>query len=116
VALNFRAGAELDPAVHAEAARERPALAAAVREHLGDDGLLCLPTAPFPAPPRAVDGRAAAALWPAIAPLTCIAGLAGLPQLTLPVARVDGAPVGLSLIAPAGRDGALSALAARLYA
>jgi amidase len=116
VALNFRAGAELDPATHAEAARTRPILAAAVRESLGDDGVLCLPTAPFPAPPRAVDGRAAAALWPAIAPLTCIAGLAGLPQLTLPVARVDGAPVGLSLIAPAGRDGALAALAARLYA
>jgi amidase len=115
VALNFRAGAELDPAVHAEAVRVRPALAAAVRELLGDDGLLCLPTAPFPAPPRSVDGRAAVALWPAIAPLTCIAGLAGLPQLTLPVARVGGAPVGLSLIAPAGRDGALAALAARLF-
>ena len=46
--------------------------------------------------------------------LTCIAGLAGLPQMTLPVATLCGLPVGLSLIGWAGGDEALLALGLRL--
>jgi amidase len=33
-----------------------------------------------------------------------MAGLAGLPQVTLPLGRLDGCPLGLSLIAPRGCD------------
>ncbi|WCN11656.1 amidase [Marinomonas mediterranea] len=36
--------------------------------------------------------------------LTAIAGLAGLPQLHLPVCNIDGAPCGLSLIGPKNSD------------
>jgi Asp-tRNA(Asn)/Glu-tRNA(Gln) amidotransferase A subunit family amidase len=36
--------------------------------------------------------------------LLCIAGLAGLPQLSMPWIKVDGAPVGLSLIGSRGCD------------
>ena len=39
--------------------------------------------------------------------ILCIAGHAGLPQVSLPLATVDGLPVGLSLIAPRGADRAL---------
>ncbi|MEO9274405.1 amidase [Marinomonas sp. 5E14-1] len=39
--------------------------------------------------------------------LTAIAGLAGLPQLHLPVCELDGAPCGLSLVGPRGSDLAL---------
>ena len=46
--------------------------------------------------------------------LLCIAGHAGLPQLSLPLAVVDGCPVGLSLIAAPGRDSMLLALAREL--
>ena len=47
--------------------------------------------------------------------LTCIASLARLPQVTLPAeARVNGCPVGLSLIGPRGSDRALLGLAAQL--
>jgi amidase len=46
--------------------------------------------------------------------VTAIAGLAGLPEVSLPLGRVNGAPVGLSLVAAAGRDRALLALAQRL--
>ena len=45
---------------------------------------------------------------------TCIAGLSGLPQISIPAATVDGAPVGLSLIGPPGRDLDLLALAVEL--
>jgi amidase len=43
--------------------------------------------------------------------VTAIAGLAGLPEVTLPAATVDGLPVGLSLVSGAGSDKALLALA-----
>jgi len=36
--------------------------------------------------------------------LTSIAGLAGLPQVTMPLAELDGLPIGLSLIGAAGSD------------
>jgi amidase len=36
--------------------------------------------------------------------LLSIAGLARLPQISLPLATMAGCPLGLSLIAPRGRD------------
>ncbi|WP_376100573.1 hypothetical protein ACE7GA_14155 [Roseomonas sp. CCTCC AB2023176] len=42
--------------------------------------------------------------------------MAGLPELSMPAATADGAPVGLSLVAAPGRDRALLALAERLAA
>ncbi|MNF15317.1 amidase [compost metagenome] len=36
--------------------------------------------------------------------LSCIAGLAGLPQITLPVEGPDGLPLGLSVIGGHGQD------------
>jgi len=46
--------------------------------------------------------------------LLCIAGLAGLPQVNLPLARVRGCPLGVSLIAARGNDALLLALARRI--
>jgi amidase len=46
--------------------------------------------------------------------LLCIAGHGGLPQVSLPLARVAGVPVGLSLIAARGNDTMLLELARRL--
>ena len=46
--------------------------------------------------------------------LTCIAGLGGLPQVSIPIGTVDGCPVGLSFIAWPGGDEALLDLAVRL--
>jgi amidase len=43
-----------------------------------------------------------------------VAGLGGLPQLSMPMGIVHGAPVGLSLIAGRGRDALLLALAQTL--
>ena len=39
--------------------------------------------------------------------LLCIAGLGGLPQVSLPLAALDGCPLGLSLVGPRGADLAL---------
>jgi amidase len=46
--------------------------------------------------------------------LLSIASLAGLPQITMPVARAHGCAIGLSLIGPRHADRALLALAAGL--
>jgi amidase len=48
--------------------------------------------------------------------LACIASLAGLPEVTLPVAEVDGCPVGLSLIARPGGEALLLAAARQVAA
>ena len=48
--------------------------------------------------------------------LLCIAGLARLPQISLPLARLDGCPIGISLIGPRGADEALIAAAAAIAA
>lgn len=77
---------------------------------IGENGLLCLPTAPGPAPFGDAAGDAVEAFRQSAQRLTCIAGIAGLPQISLPVATLDGAPFGLSLIGPAGSDAALLAL------
>jgi amidase len=66
--------------------------------------ILCLPTTPFPAPLR---GQPLGALHPLrerIACLTSHGGLTGVPQVNIPGGRVDGAPVGLSIIGARGTD------------
>lgn len=46
--------------------------------------------------------------------LLCIAGLAGLPQVSLPLATLQGCPLGISLMAARGNDALLLALAKRI--
>jgi amidase len=46
--------------------------------------------------------------------MLCIAGLARLPQVSLPLATLNGCPLGLSLIAARGNDTLLLALAIKL--
>jgi amidase len=91
--------------------RERVRMA--VTGLLGDDGVLLLPTAPGPAPVMNWDPALLDEFRYRVIALTCVAGHAGLPQVTLPAGTVDGAPVGLSLIGPAGSDRWLMALAGR---
>ncbi len=81
---------------------------------LRDGAVLALPSAPGAAlpcnsPPEVVDGLRARAL-----PMLCIAGLARLPQVSLPLATLDGCPLGLSLVAARGNDTMLLALAKKL--
>jgi amidase len=85
-----------------------------LRELVGDDGVIVLPTAPGPAPFKNATGEAVETFRQSAQRLTCIAGLSGLPQITIPASTVEGAPIGLSLIAPPGRDLALLALAVTL--
>ena len=72
-------------------------------------GILLLPSAPEIAPWLGLQGADAQSFRDRTLSLTCIAGLARLPQVSLPAeTRVNGCPVGLSLIGPRGSDRALS--------
>jgi amidase len=79
-------------------------------------GVLLLPTMPDIAPLRSDTDAALEDYRNRAIRLLCAAGLAGLPQLSLPLAGRDGAPMGLSLLGPRGSDRALVAMAERLEA
>ncbi len=76
--------------------------------------VLCLPTAPVIAPKVDTPPDGLEFFRTNTLALTCIAGHAGLPQLTVPAAEVEGCPVGLSFIGWAGGDEALLDLAVKL--
>ncbi len=71
---------------------------------LAEDAVLCLPTTPAPAPQRGERTSARRDLRARISMLTCIAGTTGRPQINLPLAEVDGLPVGVSLLGARGAD------------
>jgi amidase len=81
---------------------------------LGDDGILIIPTAHDLPPLRDAPVSAQAAFREKTLALTSVASLTRLPQINLPVTRVEGCPVGLSLIAGPRRDELLLAVAEEL--
>ena len=83
---------------------------------LGDDGVLLMPTMPDVAPLRSAHYSRLENYRERAIRMLCIAGLTGMPQLSLPLLQRDGAPMGLSLLGPRGSDRALVALAERLAA
>ncbi|MDH3659498.1 MAG: amidase [Alphaproteobacteria bacterium] len=78
--------------------------------------ILCLPSAPRAAP---LKGTATSTIEVAYRHqaicLLCVAGLGGLPQVSLPMAKIDSFPLGLSLIGRAGSDLQLLRLARKLH-
>jgi len=81
---------------------------------LADGAVVCLPTTPTPAPPLGERLSTRNILRPRISALTGISGTTGAPQINLPLAEVDGLPVGLSLLGAQGSDEMLIAFAREL--
>jgi amidase len=89
-----------------QAERER------VRGLLAQGQAWVFPTVACPALPRHASGTQRSAFYATALSLNAVAGHAGLPQVTLPAARVAGAPVGLSVVGPPDSDLALLSIAA----
>lgn len=77
-----------------------------INDLLGSQNLICLPTCPTVAPIKGSIGkdRSKGNYYPRLLTLTSIAGIGRLPQVTLPLAEVNGIPIGISLIASHGND------------
>ena len=73
--------------------------------------IVALPSAPCIAPKIDTPAAEMDAYRTRVMRLTCIAGLGGLPQVSIPAGTVSGCPVGLSFIGWAGGDEALLDLA-----
>lgn len=90
------------------------------RKHLADllgtDGVLVLPTMPDIAPRCDESGAGLESYRNRAIQMLCIAGLSGFPQISLPLGQRLGAPLGLSLLGPAGSDASLVRLAQRIAA
>jgi len=98
----------------AEAAAQQPirdAARAAMDSVVAGGKVLLWPSAPGPAPFLETPSAELERFRNQLLSLTSPAGLAGLPQVSLPAGTVQDAPVGLSLIAGRGQDMALLATA-----
>ncbi len=84
---------------------------ARLRQLLPPGTILCLPTTAFPAPLRGLSQPVLQPLKDRISCLCSQGGLTGSPQVSLPGATVNGAPVGLSIIGGRGTDATLIAVA-----
>lgn len=100
----------------AEAARNAGLAARTqVRALVGGDTVLIVPSAASVAPLRNAGGAEIDAIRARTMRICCIAGLAGLPQVSLPLTAASGLPAGVSLIGPAGSDLALIRLAVLVW-
>lgn len=111
----FEAAARIDPERLAEARVLREQVRRRLVALLPPGTMMLAPVTPGIAPlldttEAALDVFRARALA-----LLCPAGHAGLPQLSLPVATLDGCPLGLGVMAGPGEDESLLALAAAWF-
>jgi len=76
--------------------------------------ILALPSAPCIAPLTTTPASEQESFRLRVMRLTCIAGISGLPQVSIPAGMISGCPVGLSFIGWAGGDEVLLDLALSL--
>jgi len=114
VAERMKAASEITPAQTDAARKAHAAARDHIRSRLPPGTLLALPSAPCIAPRLDTPPDGFDAYRTRVMRLTCIAGLGGLPQVSIPVGTVDGCPAGLSFIGWAGGDEALLDLAVAL--
>ena len=116
VAERFAWSRQVTDAQVSEAERFRRRFQAHMQALLGSDGVLLLPTMPDVAPLRSEPESTLEDYRNRAIHMLCVAGLGGLPQVSLPLARQAqaDAPLGVSLIGPVGSDASLIRLGVAL--
>jgi amidase len=114
VAGAFADDGRIDPSELATAKAFRADASKRLDDLLDGRRMLCLPSSPILPINRNARLSEIRSAVHRIVDLTCIAGLTGLPQVSLPVATAGSIPVGLSLIGWRGGDALLAAAARRL--
>ncbi|WP_280398822.1 amidase family protein [Nocardia carnea] len=110
VAQRFAFAATVTAGQAAAARAELAAAADRIRTTLGDRVLL-LPAAATPPPPRTAGPELRESTRARTLRLTCLASIAGLPAVTLPLGRDEGGPSGVCLVGAPGTDRSLISLA-----
>lgn len=100
----FEIAAKIDPQTFAAAQARKATIQSHMREIMTPQTVLVLPTSPGPAPLRTTPETALNDFRMRAFEMLCVAGLNGLPQLSMPAGFVDGGPVGLSLVGDSGQD------------
>lgn len=98
---------------YAEGLKVRKRFRAKLARILGKDGVILMPTMPDVAPLLTAGEEELEDFRARALRLLCVAVLTGFPQVTIPAAMKNGAPLGLSLLGPKGSDRRLVALAER---
>ena len=112
----FDAAAAMDPAKSAAGRAFRRVAQARFHALLRGGAVMIYPTSPAPAPLLASSLAEQNKVRERSMGVTAIAGFCGLPEVSIPAGKVDGAPVGLSLVGAPGRDRAVLAAAEALAA
>ena len=94
-----------------KARQEREEIVKKINSVIVPGTVLVMPTAPCIAPTLDAESAALESFRSNTMALTCIAGLAGLPQVSMPVLAVDDCPAGVSLVGAQGSDEQLLKLA-----
>ena len=100
----FEFGRDVSKAEFEEQSGIRLTIRQKLDDLLGDDGVLVFPTVPSAAPLKSESEDTLQAFREQALQLLCLSGVSGLPQITLPLAEVYGAPMGVSLMGPRGSD------------
>ncbi len=114
IGKRFEAVAKSDPAEVARMAPQREAIAERLDQLLANNAILLLPSVPDIAPLLNCPHEQTIAFRERAMGMLCISGLGRLPQVSLPLATVNGCPLGLSLVAARGNDEMLLAVARQI--
>ncbi len=114
VAARFAARSHVSSDELAVARLQREAIAGHLKNLLADGNVLALPAAPGVAPVRGGSDRDIDPFREMNEPIGCVSGLGRLPQISLPLAALDGLPLGLGLAAAPGNDELLLDIAVAL--
>lgn len=111
VADRFAWARHVTDAQHSGAVAFRATFRAHLAALLGDDGVLVMPTMPDVAPLLSANEAELEDFRNVATRMLCFAGLSGFPQISLPLAQRLDAPLGISLLGPAGSDRSLIGVA-----
>jgi amidase len=104
IGKRFEAVAQVTAAEVAQMKPRREAIAAQLDQLLAGNAIMILPSVPDIAPLLNCPHEQTTAFRERAMGMLCIAGIGRLPQVSLPLATLNGCPLGLSLVAARGND------------
>jgi amidase len=114
IGKRFEAVAKTDPAEVARMIPRREEIAERLDKLLANNAIMLLPTVPDIAPPKNCPHEQTTAFRERAMGMLCISGIGRLPQVSLPLAMLNGCPLGLSIVAARGNDEMLLAVAKQI--